>query len=469
MRRLLAGLAALAVATTTALATSDAAQAGTNCGIRWGSLDKATSGVPGAGFGGPLVNVRGGRHECYDRLVLDFRGPGAGAARVGYVPAVPHQAKSEPVALRGGAFLNIVLFTTTYDINTGASTYTPAHSGELVDVSGWRTFRQVADGGSFEGYTTIGLGVRARLPFRVFPLAGPGGHSRLVIDVAHFWGSAATPSAMDLPAPTNTSAVSVCHEQPDYPQQGVTGIRLGRHAAYDRLVFDIGGVMPCYSVQYTHAVFYPSGQRVPLHGAAVLAVTLDSVNVIRTAVVAVGPTTLPAIRDVKLFEAFEGVVGYGVGVSDRNGFRVFELQHPTRLVVDVAHDLPAPTSSALQYAPLGDDRNASLVGIRTGAHPAYDRVVFDFSGPSTGLRYVVGYVDGLLRVDLEHGSVRGESGSYQGPWTLRPGLANLKTVQITGTYADTGATMVLLGLGHHANFRVFRLTSPDRIVVDVAH
>jgi hypothetical protein len=49
------------------------------------------------------------------------------------------------------------------------------------------TFRQVVFDGTFEGQTQIGLGVRARLPFRVFTLAGPGGGSRLVIDVAHRW------------------------------------------------------------------------------------------------------------------------------------------------------------------------------------------------------------------------------------------------------------------------------------------
>jgi hypothetical protein len=186
MRKFRAGLAALAVLATTALVTPAVAQAGTWCGIRWGSLDKASAGVPGSGPS-PLINVRAGQHQCYDRLVLDFQGAGAGAARVRYVPAVPHQARSEPLSLRGGAFLEIVLLTTTYDINTGVSTYSPANSHELVIVNGWRTFRQVADGGSFEGYTTIGLGVRARLPFRVFTLAGPGSHSRLVIDVAHHW------------------------------------------------------------------------------------------------------------------------------------------------------------------------------------------------------------------------------------------------------------------------------------------
>ncbi len=59
--------------------------------------------------------------------------------------------------------------------------------GNLVDTSGYRTFRQVGWGGSFEGYTTLGLGVRARLPFRVAVLPGPGTGSRLVIDVAHRW------------------------------------------------------------------------------------------------------------------------------------------------------------------------------------------------------------------------------------------------------------------------------------------
>ncbi len=45
----------------------------------------------------------------------------------------------------------------------------------------------LAGPGTFEGYTTVGLGVRARLPFRVFELAGPGTGSRLVVDVAHRW------------------------------------------------------------------------------------------------------------------------------------------------------------------------------------------------------------------------------------------------------------------------------------------
>ena len=70
----------------------------------------------------------------------------------------------------------------------GRPTFQPEDPEEVVDVSGYSTFRQVAWAGTYEGYTTLALGVRARLPFRVFSLAGTQPDtSRLVIDVAHAW------------------------------------------------------------------------------------------------------------------------------------------------------------------------------------------------------------------------------------------------------------------------------------------
>ena len=46
--------------------------------------------------------------------------------------------------------------------------------------------KRLPPAGSFEGYTTIALGVRARLPHRVFTLYDAStNRSRLVIDVAH--------------------------------------------------------------------------------------------------------------------------------------------------------------------------------------------------------------------------------------------------------------------------------------------
>ncbi|MFD0365259.1 hypothetical protein ACFQZZ_27820 [Nocardia sp. GCM10030253] len=133
----------------------------------------------------PIINIRSGRHDCYDRLVFDLAGSVAGY-RVGYVDEVVMDASGAPVPLRGGAFLTIVVLAPAYD-NAGNGTYRPSNRNELVDVTGYRTFRQAAWAGSFEGQTTVGLGVRDRLPFRVFTLEGPGNGSRVILDVAHFW------------------------------------------------------------------------------------------------------------------------------------------------------------------------------------------------------------------------------------------------------------------------------------------
>jgi len=181
MRRWITTLALMALAGGLTVLTPAAAQAGPYCGITWGSQSKSVSGDPSPQW--PIVNVRAGRHTCFDRLVVDYRGP-ASPYRVRYVSAVTKEGSGAVLPLRGGAFLQIDLSSATYDVNTYQPTYRPANPKELINVSGWRTFRQVAYGGSFEGYTTLGLGVRARLPFRAFKLSDPG---RLVIDVAHRW------------------------------------------------------------------------------------------------------------------------------------------------------------------------------------------------------------------------------------------------------------------------------------------
>ena len=149
------------------------------CSVRWGSLPKAGPVMTTA----VITDFRAGRHACFDRFVVDLTdGSVAGSYSVRYVPQVSFDGSGKPVPLRGGAFLEVitrapVIATDSFFVN----------GTDLVNVSGYRTFRQVAWAGSFEGQTTVGLGVRARLPFRVFELNGPGSGSRLVVDVAHRW------------------------------------------------------------------------------------------------------------------------------------------------------------------------------------------------------------------------------------------------------------------------------------------
>ena len=173
------GVAVVALATVLPISAARS-QSAPYCGIGWGSLDKKAS--AGVATTDGLTGVRAGRHACFDRLVLD----GASWVRVRYVDRVYGGASGEVVPLRGGARLEIVT-SRADDVGTGELTYTPANPRELVDVNGWRTFRQAADANDFEGQSMLGLGVRARLPFRVFVLATPGRAPRVVIDVAHRW------------------------------------------------------------------------------------------------------------------------------------------------------------------------------------------------------------------------------------------------------------------------------------------
>jgi hypothetical protein len=174
--------AAQAGTTVTGAATASvtAAARAPYCGLTWGSQAKS---VTAAGSAASITGVRAGRHTCYDRFVVD----NATWARVSYVATVHTEGQGLPIPLRGAADLQIIT-NRAESVTTGVSTFHPANRNELVNLAGFRTLRQAAFGGSFEGQSTLGLGVRARLPFRVFVLpAGGGQPSRVVIDVAHAW------------------------------------------------------------------------------------------------------------------------------------------------------------------------------------------------------------------------------------------------------------------------------------------
>ncbi|WP_329189437.1 AMIN-like domain-containing (lipo)protein [Actinacidiphila glaucinigra] len=175
-----AGVAVAAPAVTAAptVATTPAAA----CPTGWGSLPKsATDADLGA-----LRDIRTGRHDCYDRVVFDV--PTAGTDAIGYtvqyVDAVHQDGSGRVIPVSGGAIIEIRVAAPSYDPETGAATY-PGRAGRTlpgVDLTGYRTFRDARFASSFEGDTQVGLGVRARLPFRVFQLP-----DRVVVDVAHTW------------------------------------------------------------------------------------------------------------------------------------------------------------------------------------------------------------------------------------------------------------------------------------------
>ncbi|WP_036341095.1 AMIN-like domain-containing (lipo)protein [Modestobacter caceresii] len=163
------------------------ATGGPYCGIRWGSLPESQ---PPTAPWGTVADVRTGQHLCFDRLVIDLQDADGSAGHfVRYVDQVGAQGSGTPVPVRGGAVLQVVVQAPAYD-DARDPTYQPADPTEVVDVRGARTLRQVAWAGSFEGQTSLAVGTRARLPFRVFVLAGAPGQAdgaRMVVDVAHHW------------------------------------------------------------------------------------------------------------------------------------------------------------------------------------------------------------------------------------------------------------------------------------------
>lgn len=173
-----------AVAVAPAQAAPAARAAATACPTGWGSTVESRA----TGTTESVTDVRTGSHACYDRMVVDVPGAGTGLGYwVGYVDRLHQDGSGTVIPVGGGAILEVRVTAPAYDIETGAPTY-PARAGRPlpgVDITGYRSFRDTRFAGSFEGDTQIGLGLRARLPFRVLVLS-----DRVVVDVAHNWTGA---------------------------------------------------------------------------------------------------------------------------------------------------------------------------------------------------------------------------------------------------------------------------------------
>jgi hypothetical protein len=165
-----------AAAATTSAAARPAAAAARSCDLHWGSKSRHA----GVMAQSRVRSVRAGKHACFDRLVIDIGRGGKPGYRVRYVHRIVQEGSGNAIHVRGHARLLIVVLAP-------AATSFPANSHHLANVTGFSAFRQVVGAGSFEGLTSIGVGIRARLPFRVLELRDPGHRTRLIIDVAHHW------------------------------------------------------------------------------------------------------------------------------------------------------------------------------------------------------------------------------------------------------------------------------------------
>ena len=124
------------------------------------------------------------------------------------------------------------------------------------------------------------------------------------------------------------------------PTPELVSVQAVERKGYDRVLFTFQGAMPGYQVRYVPEVTDQAGRPVALRGKAFLAVTFEPARAhdpggqptVSTAALTPGS---PVLRQVRFAGDFEGRVSFGLGLAERDGFRVSELRDPPRVAVDV--------------------------------------------------------------------------------------------------------------------------------------
>ncbi|GGO89827.1 hypothetical protein GCM10011584_20200 [Nocardioides phosphati] len=126
-------------------------------------------------------------------------------------------------------------------------------------------------------------------------------------------------------------------------------------------------------------------------------------------------------------------------------------------------------------------RHPLVIDLRYARHSNFDRVVIDIEGriPGWTTRYVsTHHYDGSgatvpIRAGMDlvlfpaYAHFANGTSCYTGPKLVRPGFPALKAIAFTGDFE--GYVSFAFGLDGHNPYRIFRLTDPQRIVLDFRH
>jgi hypothetical protein len=145
---------------------------------------------------------------------------------------------------------------------------------------------------------------------------------------------------------------------------------------------------------------------------------------------------------------------------------------------------PVPANTEPDTQTQSADARATVTEIRLGRHDGFDRVVFEVGGtgtPGWEVRYVDEAssqgsgapiaVDGdaILQVTLTGMGYPQDTGvdEWSGPDPLSSGATEVVTeVAFDGTFE--GTTVAFVGTGDRVPFRVYSLSGPTRVVLEVA-
>ena len=138
-----------------------------------------------------------------------------------------------------------------------------------------------------------------------------------------------------------TAAARACQQPGTY----LTAVRTGKHAGYDRVVFQFSGGLPAVTAERVKAVYAdPKGTTIPLPGRSYLHVVFRGASgncpqpAHRTWT---GPSVLtphyPQLLAVKAAGDFEGYLSFGLGLAAQGAYHVSTPTGPDRVVIDVSH------------------------------------------------------------------------------------------------------------------------------------
>ena len=123
----------------------------------------------------------------------------------------------------------------------------------------------------------------------------------------------------------------------------------------------------------------------------------------------------------------------------------------------------------------------TLVNVRYARHDGFDRVVFDWRGAAPGWKAAYGTLVGEgtgtpialtgnadLVIRFFPARAHDDAGrpTYKMTTVLNPALPQVKQIKFGGDFE--GYVTVGIGVGRRTGFKVFTLSSPPRVVVDIS-